>query len=121
LGVRWNTVSRLACRAIMGITWMPEEPVPITPTRWPVKSTGCLGQLPVWYQRPPKDSRPGSSGTREADRQPAAEITNRALTRSPRSVATCQRPPASSKTALVTRVSSWSIGHRSNRSATWLM
>ena len=35
LGVRWNTVSCAACSARSGSTWMPEEPVPITPTRLP--------------------------------------------------------------------------------------
>ena len=37
-----------ACSAISGIDWMPDEPVPITPTRWPVKSTPSCGQRPVW-------------------------------------------------------------------------
>ena len=47
LGVRWNTVTDFACFAISGIAWMPEEPVPITPTRLPVKSTSRWGQRPV--------------------------------------------------------------------------
>jgi hypothetical protein len=39
LGVRWKTVTCRACSAITGIDWMAEEPVPITATVWPVKST----------------------------------------------------------------------------------
>jgi hypothetical protein len=38
--VRWNTVSAAAWRPMIGIDWMPEEPVPMTATRWPEKSTG---------------------------------------------------------------------------------
>ena len=37
--VRWKTVSWLASRAMSGMDWMPDEPVPMTATRWPVKST----------------------------------------------------------------------------------
>ena len=47
-GVRWNTVQMRACSAITGIDWIADEPVPITPTRWPVKSTASCGQWPVW-------------------------------------------------------------------------
>jgi hypothetical protein len=32
-------VSPAACAAMSGMHWMPEEPVPITATRLPVKST----------------------------------------------------------------------------------
>jgi hypothetical protein len=32
---------------MIGIDWMAEEPVPITPTRWPLKSTPSCGQRPV--------------------------------------------------------------------------
>ena len=41
-------MSCAACPAMTGIDWMPDEPVPITPTRWPVKSTPSCGQWPVW-------------------------------------------------------------------------
>ena len=47
-GVRWKTVSCAACCAISGITWMPDDPVPSTPTRRPVKSTGSCGHSAVW-------------------------------------------------------------------------
>jgi hypothetical protein len=32
-GVRWKTTSEVACRAMRGMDWMADEPVPITPTR----------------------------------------------------------------------------------------
>jgi hypothetical protein len=47
LGVRWNTVSSDACDAMIGIDWMPDEPVPITATRLPVKSTPSCGHVLV--------------------------------------------------------------------------
>ena len=43
-GVRWNTVSWAAWRAMIGMDWIPLEPVPITATRIPVKSTPSWGQ-----------------------------------------------------------------------------
>ena len=42
--MRWKTVSWLAWRAMSGMDWMPDEPVPMTATRWPVKSTPSWGQ-----------------------------------------------------------------------------
>ena len=122
LGVRWNTTSSRACFAMTGIVWMPEEPVPMTATRCPVKFTGSsCGQVPVWNQRPLKVSRPGIWGTRAADRQPTALMTNRAVTASPCCVRTVQSRLASSYTALATRVLKWMSRRRSKRSATWLM
>ena len=79
-----------------GVAWMPVEPVPISPTRLPEKSTPSCGQRPVWYQAPEKLSRPGMAGTLALDRQPTAVIRNRASNRSPASVVTVQRFPASS-------------------------
>ncbi len=72
LGVRWNTVSWAACSAMSGIDWMPDEPVPITATRWPVKSTPSWGQRLVNHMSPAKRSTPGTSGTLGSDRQPVA-------------------------------------------------
>ena len=43
-GVRWNTVRCVACSAMIGIDWMPDEPVPMMPTRMPLKSTPSGGQ-----------------------------------------------------------------------------
>ena len=117
-GVRWNTVMSDACRAMIGIDWMPELPVPITPSRLPVRSTPSRGQCPVWNVSPRKLSMPGTSGVFDADRHPVAMITNWAPTTSPVSVVTVQRPP--SYTAETTRVSKVMSRRRSNRSATWL-
>ena len=47
LGVRWKTVTCSASAAITGIDWIAEEPVPMTATVLPVKSTPSFGQLPV--------------------------------------------------------------------------
>jgi len=47
-GVRWNTNSCAACWAMTGMDWIADDPVPITPTRWPVKSTPSCGHAPVW-------------------------------------------------------------------------
>ena len=46
--VRWNTTRWSACSAMIGIDCTPEEPVPMIPTRRPVKSTPSWGQVPVW-------------------------------------------------------------------------
>jgi hypothetical protein len=46
-GVRWKTNRCAAWAAMIGIDWIADEPVPITPTRWPVKSTPSCGQRPV--------------------------------------------------------------------------
>jgi AcrR family transcriptional regulator len=46
-GVRWNTTVSAACSASSGIAWMPDEPVPITASRLPVRSTSSCGQCPV--------------------------------------------------------------------------
>ena len=48
VAVRWNTVSSSACSAMIGIDWMADEPVPMMPTRCPLKSTPSWGHLPVW-------------------------------------------------------------------------
>ncbi len=75
-GVRWKTVSvRGLLGDAAGSTWMPDEPVPITATRWPVKSTPSCGQRLVWYTGPANVSRPGTSGALGTDRQPVAITT----------------------------------------------
>ncbi len=116
--MRWNTVRWAACSAISGIDWIAEEPVPITATRWPVKSTPSWGQRPVWYTAPVKSSRPGMSGRLAADRQPVAITTYRHPIVSPASVWTRQPSASSSKWAAVTRVSKVMSRRRSWRSAT---
>ena len=77
--------------AISGITWMPVEPVPITATRLPVKSTGSWGQLLVQYSSPSKVSAPGNSGSLATDRPPTQLSTKRAVHVWPSSVPTVQR------------------------------
>ena len=44
-GRRWYTVSSPTLSAISPITCTPVAPVPMTATRWPVRSTGSCGQL----------------------------------------------------------------------------
>ena len=62
LAVRWYTVREATSSAMAGMTCTPLEPVPMTATRLPAKSTGVAGHSPVWYDSPPKSSRPGTSG-----------------------------------------------------------
>lgn len=50
--VRWKTVRCIAWAAMSGIDWIAEEPVPMTPTVLPVKSTPSCGHSPVWYHSP---------------------------------------------------------------------
>ena len=57
---------------MIGIDWMPEDPVPMTATRLPVKSTGSSGQCAVWYVSPAKVSRPSKFGVIAADSGPVA-------------------------------------------------
>lgn len=62
LGERWKTVSACASRAMMGETWMPDEPVPMTPTRLPSKDAPSSGQRAVKSSSPAKVSTPGIFG-----------------------------------------------------------
>ena len=117
-GVRWNTMSSDACSAMTGIDWMPDEPVPTTATRLPVKSTPSCGQRPVWWISPANVSAPGASGSFGTERHPVAMITCRAVSSSPVSVVTVHVPAASSSTAAVTRVFSEMSRSRSKRAAT---
>ncbi len=71
-GVRWKTVSCSACSAMSGIDWTADDPVPITATRLPVKSTPSCGQVLVKYTSPAKRSVPSMSGTFGIERQPVA-------------------------------------------------
>ena len=87
-----------------GIAWRPEEPVPMTPTRLPAKSTRFWGQLPVCNVSPAKEARPLNLGVLVEDRQPVAMMQNLADTRPPPAVWILQRPAASSKAADLTRV-----------------
>ena len=117
--VRWKTVRSAASSAISGMAWMPDEPVPMTATRRPVKSTPSCGQCAVCRVRPANRSMPGISGSFEVDRQPVAITSCSVSHRSPDSVVTVQRPSASRKCADATRVSSRTPSRSSKRSATW--
>ena len=44
-GRRWKTVRCFTCLAISGIAWMAVAPVPMMPTRLPVKSTGVAASV----------------------------------------------------------------------------
>ena len=70
---------------------MPLEPVPMSPTRFPVKSTPSRGHVAVKYTSPSKPSRPGMSGAIGADRHPTAVTRKRAVTVSSWSVRISQR------------------------------
>jgi len=119
LAVRWNTCGWVACSATMGMSCVPDDPVPITPIRFPVKSTPSCGQSPLWNHWPSKVSSPGNRGTWATARQPVAMRHQRAVTASPRSVVIVQLVARSSKCALTTLVSSSMCGRSSYRSATW--
>ena len=75
---------------------MPDEPVPMTATRLPVKSTPSCGQVEVKYTSPANRSAPSMSAAFGIDRQPLAITRWRQLTSSPRSVRTCHSDAASS-------------------------
>ena len=78
LAVRWYTVSDATSPAIAGISCTPLDPVPMTATRLPAKSTGVAGHSPVWCDSPRKSSRPGTSGKYGTESTPVAATRNRA-------------------------------------------
>src|SRR5262249_22824517 len=71
-GVRWDTDTLDACAALCGVGWMADEPVPITATVLPVKSTPSFGQRPVCHVGPLKSAAPGMSGSLGTERHPVA-------------------------------------------------
>ena len=97
---------------------MPDEPVPITATRLPVKSTGSFGQSPVCRLTPAKVSAPGNRGRLAVDRQPTAVTTYLAVAMCPSAVRSVQRLAASSYSMAVTSVRKVNSLRRSRRSAT---
>ena len=72
LGVRWKTVTWSASAAMTGIDWIADDPVPMTATLWPLKSTPSRGQLLVCQLLPWKVSMPGKLASFGTDRQPVA-------------------------------------------------
>ena len=103
---------------MMGIIWMPVDPVPMMATRLPATSTPWVGQRDEWCQVPSNRSRPAISGTRGADRLPLAMMQNRALTVSPVLVVMTHTLPGASYRAQATRVLRLMYWRSSNRSAT---
>ena len=79
---------------------MPVDPVPIMPTRLPVKSTPSCGHCPVWYQSPLNVSSPGMAGTLAVDRQPTAVTRYFAMKVSP---VLCTDMPAIGRFVVVRR------------------
>src|SRR5438067_11589611 len=100
---------------MMGIDWTPDEPVPITPTRNPVKSTPSWGHNPVWYHSPLKLSKPGRLGVRGVERLPVAITQKRAAAALPLSVLTVHVFVLLSKSASFIRVLDSMFGLRSKR------
>jgi hypothetical protein len=92
--------------------------VPITATRFPVKSTGSEGHDPVWNSSPRNSSIPSKCGVAGTESGPVAAIRKRVRTDSPRSVVTVQLSSSSSKTARATVVSKAMLRRMSSRSAT---
>ena len=76
-GVRWNTVRCAACAAISGTNWIADAPVPITATRWPVRSQEGSHRA-EWNEAPPNTPAPGMSGYEGRCSAPAADTTARA-------------------------------------------
>ena len=113
-GVRWNTVSWRPGAAISGMDWMPDEPVPMTATRLPVRSTPSWGQLLVKYTSPWNRPVPSMSTALGSERQPVAITKNWAadLFAADR----CARASgcaSSSQSADWTRVENWMLRRKS--------
>ncbi len=108
---------------MIGIICTPDEPVPITPTRRPVKSTPSCGHRPVWYHLPLKlvDAlEVGHARRREIARRhhdsSARVIVSPSVVSSASIRSSCRRTAAD-----LMRVLSCTSRRRSKRSATWLM
>src|SRR5690349_4713674 len=106
---------------MIGIDCTPDEPVPMTPTCNPVKSTPSWGHNPVWYHFPLKLSNPRRFGVRGVERLPAAMIQKRAVAALLLSVVTVQVFVLLLKIACLTLVLNSMSRLRSKQSATWLM
>jgi len=96
LAVRWKTVRCSATCATIGVICIPDEPVPMMPTRLPVSSTPSRGQTALCTMRPVKRCCPGSTGAFVVDRLPTAITSSAADHSSPASVCTCHRARCSS-------------------------
>ena len=96
----------------------PVEPVPMTPTRLPVRSNPARGQRLVNSDVPAKESMPAMPGSSGTDRMPEAATTNGATNRRPVSVSSVQTAASSSKVIASTVVPNVMSRRRSSRSAT---
>ena len=67
---RWKTVRCSTMGAMSWMTWTPDAPVPMTPTRFPARSTPLAGHEPVWRTSPLNESRPGMLGERRFVKSP---------------------------------------------------
>ena len=72
--MRWKISRWATCSATIGPNWAALQPVPITPTRLPVRSTSC-SQRAEWNAGPAKDSRPSILGSCGRFSWPTAEMT----------------------------------------------
>ena len=106
---------------MMGMDCIADEPVPMTPTRFPEKSTFSCGQRPVCKTGPSKSSRPSKAGKFGEERHPVAITQKVAEIRSPLPVSTTQWLASSSKTAERIRVLKTTSLLKSKRSAAWLI
>ena len=73
-GVRWKTVVWAAASATWGMNCIALQPVPITPTRLPVRSRSWF-HLAECHEGPANDSRPGIVGSWGRFSWPTAETT----------------------------------------------
>ncbi len=96
LALRWYTVSDATSPAMAGTTCTPLDPVPITATRLPAKSTGVAGHRPVWYEAPRNRSRPGTSGKYGTESTPVAAMRNRVRNSAPSPATAVHDPDGSS-------------------------
>ena len=103
-----------------GTICTPLDPVPMTATRLPAKSTVVAGHSPVWCWTPRNSSRPGTSGNCGTESTPVALMRKRARTAAPSAVATVHVADASSYLASVTFAPNRMWRRRSKRSTTWL-
>ena len=71
--MRWPTLP-----AMVWMVCTPVAPVPITATRFPVKSTGSCGHRAVWKDWPLNESTPSIRGKVGAESGPMAVIRKRA-------------------------------------------
>ena len=118
-GRRWNTVSRSAALATSGMSWIAVAPVPITATRFPVRSRGSCGHRKEWNERPWKLSLASILGRVGVDSTPTAVATKRVVIWRPSWSLRAQVSVSSSNTIASTRQPNCMCSRSPNLSATW--